>query len=416
MILIQAIWGFIILALSAATAAQKPSVPLSSTSRWIVDTAGKRVKLRCINWPGHMETNIPEGLHRQTVDYIAGWIAQEGFNCVRLTFSIDMALNPNLPVEDSFRHGAAEGGVDEGAVMALYSQAVEKNPFLSSSTVLDVFGKVQDVLWEKGVMTILDNHVSKAKWCCDLDDGNGWWKDAPGYIDANSKYFDSQNWLDGLKAMAQWSASREGIVGISLRNELRAHVTQIPWGGETWFDKMPQAADIVHAANPNALIIIGGLDGGTNLGALRDGSMPTDRWPGKNVWEAHAYSFTVTQPDFGSCTIRKTIYGFFFGFVLEQNKATTGPLFLSEFGVGMEGGPNDGLSDKDSSYLSCLVGYMENNDADWGMWSIAGTYYIRQGNVDVVDTWGALDNSWSGWRNDKFKGKLGKMFEVTQGP
>uniref|UniRef100_A0A8H7N251 Glycoside hydrolase family 5 domain-containing protein n=1 Tax=Bionectria ochroleuca TaxID=29856 RepID=A0A8H7N251_BIOOC len=416
MILIQTIWGFIILALSAAVAAQKPNVPLSSTSRWIVDTAGKRVKLRCINWPGHMETNIPEGLHRQTVDYIAGWIAQEGFNCVRLTFSIDMALNPNLPVEDSFRQGAAEGGVDEGAVMALYSQAVEKNPFLSSSTVLDVFGKVQDALWGKGVMTILDNHVSKAKWCCDLDDGNGWWKDAPGYIDANSKYFDSQNWLDGLKAMAQWSANREGIVGISLRNELRAHVTQIPWGGETWFDKMPQAADIVHAANPNALIIIGGLDGGTNLGALRDGSMPTDRWPGKNVWEAHAYSFTVTQPDFGSCTIRKTIYGFFFGFVLEQNKATTGPLFLSEFGVGMEGGPNDGLSDKDSSYLSCLVGYMENNDADWGMWSIAGSYYIRQGNVDVVDTWGALDNSWSGWRNDKFKGKLGKMFEVTQGP
>ncbi|CAH0043050.1 unnamed protein product [Clonostachys solani] len=416
MILIQTIWGFIILALSAAVAAQKPSVPLSSTSRWIVDTAGKRVKLRCINWPGHMETNIPEGLHRQTVDYIAGWIAQEGFNCVRLTFSIDMALNPNLPVEDSFRHGAAEGGVDEAAVMALYSQAVEKNPFLSSSTVLDVFGKVQDALWEKGVMTILDNHVSKAKWCCDLDDGNGWWKDAPGYVDVNSKYFDSQNWLDGLKAMAQWSANRQGIVGISLRNELRAHVTQIPWGGETWFDKMPQAADVVHAANPNVLIIIGGLDGGTNLGALRDGSMPTDRWPGKNVWEAHAYSFTVTQPDFGSCTIRKTIYGFFFGFVLEQNKATTGPLFLSEFGVGMEGGPNDGLSDKDSSYLSCLVGYMENNDADWGMWSIAGSYYIRQGNVDVIDTWGALDSSWSGWRNDKFKGKLGKMFQVTQGP
>jgi endoglucanase len=399
-----------------AVLAQGPAVPLHSSSRWILDSNNARVKLRCINWPAHMEANIPEGLNKQTVDYISDWIADEGFNCVRLTYSIDMALNTAQSVQDAFRAGAANGGVDEAAVMTLYDQAVEKNPFLSGATVLDVFGVVTDALWERGVMTVLDNHVSKASWCCNLDDGNGWWSDAPGYWDSNSKYFDSKKWLDGTRAMAEFSAGRPGIVGMSLRNELRAHITQIPWGGETWFDKMPQAARIVHEANPDALIIIGGLDGGNNLGALRDGSMPTSEWPGKNVWEAHAYSFTVNTPNFGNCDIEKALYGGLFGFVLEQGKEDTGPLFLSEFGVGMTGGPNSGLSDDDFSYLQCLVGYLEGNDADWALWSIAGSYYIREGQVDFEDSWGAVGKDWAGWRNPQFKGMLGRLFDITQGP
>jgi len=399
-----------------AVAAQKPNVPLNASSRWILDSSGQRIKLKCINWPGHMEANIPEGLHRQTIDYITDWIAAEGFNCVRLTFSIDMALNPTLGVADSFRAGAASAGVDEGAVMTLYDQAVEKHPFLAESSILDVFGAVEDALWERGIMTILDNHVSKAKWCCNLDDGNGWWKDAPGYLPANSEFFDSAQWLDGLRVIAEWSAGRPGIVGISLRNELRAHITQIPFGGETWFDKMPQAARIVHQANPNALVIVGGLDGGTNLAPLRERHMPFEEWPGKNVWEAHAYSFTVTTPEFGNCDIEKIQYGFLFGFVLQQQKTYTGPLFLSEFGVGMQGGEFDGLNEDDYKYLTCLVGYMQGNDADWALWSIAGSYYIREGQVDREDTWGALDKTWSHWRNPKFKGMLGKMWETTQGP
>ncbi|KFH44162.1 Endoglucanase-like protein [Hapsidospora chrysogenum ATCC 11550] len=397
-------------------AADKPSVPLSSSSRWIVDTNGERVKLRCINWPGHMESNIPEGLSKQSLDYIADWIADEGFTCVRLTFSIDMALNQDVSVKESFQIGASEGGVDEAAVMEQYELAVEKNAFLGNATRIDVFGAVEEALWERGVMTVLDNHVSKAKWCCNLDDGNGWWRDAPGYIPANSEFFDTQEWLDGLEAMAEWSVGRPGVVGVSLRNELRAHVTQILWGGDQWFEKMPQAARIVHNANPDVLISIGGLDGGNNLAPLRDERMPIEDWEGKNVWDAHAYSFTVNTPNFGNCDIEKAQYGFLFGFVLGDDAEQQGPLWLSEFGVGMDEGDNDGLSDEGYEFLTCLVGYLEGNDADWALWSIAGSYYIREGTVDREDNYGALTKDWSGWRNEKFKGMLGKMWEVTQGP
>lgn len=130
-----------------------PNVPLSTTSRWIVDAGGERVKLRCVNWAGHMETNLPEGLHKQSISYLADWIAGQGFNCVRLTYSIDWALNPTVPVADAFRDAAPAAQVSADSMLGLYSLALEKNPFLQNATTQDVFGEVIDQLWDRGVMT-----------------------------------------------------------------------------------------------------------------------------------------------------------------------------------------------------------------------------------------------------------------------
>lgn len=402
--------------LSTLTLGEKPSTPLHSSSRWILDAHGARVKLRCINWAGHMEANIPEGLHKQSIPYLADWIASAGFNCVRLTYSTDMALAPHLRVRDSFRAAAAETKVPENAMLALYDAAVAANPFLASATVADVFARVIDELWLRGVMTVLDNHVSKASWCCNLDDGNGWWSDAPIYLAANSRYFDSAKWMDGLKAMAAWSRNRPGVVGMSLRNELRATWTQILFASGTWYSKMTAAARAVHETNPDLLVVVGGLNGGTDLSPLRTRNMDTASFRDKLVWETHDYSFTVTTPETGNCDVTKTNYGLFFGFVLGQGKSYTGPLWLSEFGVNMQGGPNSGLSDADFTYLTCLVSYMESNDADWSLWAIQGSYYVRDGVLDQEETWGALDRDWKDWRNKNFKGLLGKMWTMTQRP
>lgn len=141
-------------------------LPLKTDSRWILDDAGNRVKFRCINWPGHMEANIPEGLHKQSIDFIADFIQQQGFNCVRLTYSIDHALDPGVSVQQSFTAGASAANVSADAFNAIYAQVVEHNPFVANATTQDVFAAVIDALWERKVMTVLDNHVSKASWCC----------------------------------------------------------------------------------------------------------------------------------------------------------------------------------------------------------------------------------------------------------
>ncbi|AEO69593.1 d8cc7db3-39c9-4e7d-9c62-00ad67213c40 [Thermothielavioides terrestris] len=413
---------FAILGLLAPLAqAAGVALPLHSSSRWILDANSQRVKFRCVNWAGHMEANIPEGLQHQSVDYIADWIAKQGFNCVRLTYSIDHALNPSLTVSASFAAAAAAAGVSSSDMAGLYTQIVAHNPWITNTTTTrDVFGAVIDALFARGVMTILDNHVSKASWCCNLTDGNGWWDTAFGYNSFNSRYFHTADWLAGLQAMASWAASSHpGVVAMSLRNELRAFLLQGLNGRADWYKYVQQAGDLVHATHPDVLVIVGGVQSATDLTHLRDGvgMLDTSGWAGKHVWEMHAYSFTVTFPDpFQSCDLVQAEYGAFVGFVLEQGKPYTGPLILSEFGVGMQGGPNDGLSDQDSRYLSCLVSYMQNNDADWAVWAVQGSYYVRDRTVDADESWGLLTHDWSDWRNPAFPGMLGDMWKMTQQP
>ncbi|KAH8600916.1 glycoside hydrolase superfamily [Bisporella sp. PMI_857] len=399
---------------SLSALAQK--LPLSTSSRWILDSTGARVKLRAINWAGHGEANIPEGLHKQSIDHIADFIKANNFNAVRLTYSIDHALDPNKKVSDSFIAAAAASGIDVATMTNMYNNVVTKNPFIAGASNQDVFAAVIKALWNRGIMTVLDNHVSKASWCCNIDDGNGWWDEAFGYNDLNSRYFKTQNWLNGLTAQATWARSQPGVIGLSLRNEIRPFLLQDTNNHDDWYNFMHQGGVRVHDAFPEALVIVGGSQSATDLSFLKSRDFEVS-WPGKHVWEMHAYSFTLTFPDpFNSCDWVKAEYGFFDGFVLTQGKSYTAPLILSEFGVGLQGGPNDGLSDDDKSYLDCLYGYMKSNDMDWALWAIQGTYYVRQGQANYDESWGLMDRDWNGARNPTFLGKYPDIFKQTQGP
>ncbi|KAI1143615.1 glycoside hydrolase family 5 protein [Hypoxylon sp. FL0543] len=397
-------------------AAQK--LPLSTSSRWILDADGQRVKLRCVNWAGHQEANLPEGLNKQSIDYIADFIQQQGFNCVRLTYSIDHALNPDVLVSDSFTAAAGAANVSATDMDTMYSQVAEKNPFVSGATTRAVYEAVIAALWQRNIMTILDNHVSKASWCCSIDDGNGWWDEGFGYNDMNSRYFKTQEWLDGLQAIATWSTSQPGVIGMGLRNEIREWLLQGTNGRADWYNFLTQAATRVHQANPDLLVIMGGTQSATDLTHIRiNHTIDWSAWQGKHVWEWHAYSFTVTFAlAKGNCDLLKQTYGLFDGFVLEQGEDYTAPLILSEFGFGMTGGPNDGLSDDDNSYFQCLRDYVTGNDGEWALWAVQGSYYVRQGTVGADESWGLLDTDWQGLRNPKVPELLAPMFNVTQGP
>ncbi|KAI6090355.1 glycoside hydrolase family 5 protein [Hypoxylon rubiginosum] len=402
--------------LPAAVSAQK--LPLSTSSRWILDADGQRVKLRCVNWAGHQEANLPEGLNKQSVDYIADLIAAQGFNCVRLTYSIDHALSPDVTVSDSFVAAAGAANVSVADMSGMYAQVAEKNPDLSGATTRGVFEAVIAALWKRNVMTILDNHVSKASWCCNLDDGNGWWDEGFGYTDLNSRYFKTQEWLSGLEAIATWSVSQPGVIGMGLRNEVRELLLQGINGRADWYNFMQQGAERVHAANPDLLVIMGGTQSATDLTHIRaNKNIDWSAWQGKHVWEWHAYSFTVTfAVAKGNCDLLKQTYGLFDGFLLEQGQDYTAPLILSEFGFGMTGGPNEGLSDDDNSYFQCLREYVTGNDGEWALWAIQGSYYVREGAVGADEGWGLLDTNWAGLRNPNITDLLAPMFQVTQGP
>lgn len=239
---------------------------------------------------------------------------------------------------------------------------------------------------------------------------------------ANSQYFKTDEWLDGLTAMATWAAGQPGVAAMSLRNELRPFpILQDTDGHAAWYKYVQAGGERVHAAHPDALVIVGGSQSATDLSFIRTaGDIDfAAAWAAdnKHVWEMHAYSFTVTFPDlFDSCDVVTAEYGAFDGFLLEQDKYFTAPLFISEFGVGQVGGPNDGLSDDDKQYFDCLSSWMEGNDADWSLWAIMGSYYVREGTVDYDETWGLLNHDWSGIRNEQFLPMMTDLFKVTQGP
>jgi hypothetical protein len=81
-------------------------LPLSTSSRWIVDEGGRRVKLACVNWPSHLKPVLAEGLGKRPVDAIVGDVAAMGFNCVRLTwptFLVTSASYSSVTVAESLR-------------------------------------------------------------------------------------------------------------------------------------------------------------------------------------------------------------------------------------------------------------------------------------------------------------------------
>jgi endoglucanase len=121
----------------------------------MLNSTNNRVKLRCINWAGHMEVNLPEGFHKQSISFLADWIQGQGFNCVRLTYSIDHALNPSLLVSDALTNVVTAVGVPLADMTAMYNVAVAANPFMgeATTTTRDVYGAIIDALWERGIMT-----------------------------------------------------------------------------------------------------------------------------------------------------------------------------------------------------------------------------------------------------------------------
>lgn len=355
-----------------------------------------------------MEVNIPEGLQHQSASTIATWIASNGFNCVRLTYSIDLALNPNYKVSDSFTRAASPAGVTTATMQSLYNSAVSKNSWLSSSTTLGAFAKVIDELGARGIMVVLDNHISRAGWCCSTSDGNGWWDSASGYTASNSQYFKTQDWLNGLKAMAQFAASHSNVVGLALRNELRAVGSQDGNNHADWYNYVNQGVSSIYNANQNLLIVIGGVGYATDLSYLYGKPFNRSPYPNKVIYEFHNYEWSFSQPD---CTQHKKLMGDRAGYLLVQDEEYTGPLWLSEFGWAQ-----NNPSAAENAYIKCLVSYMEDNDAEWAYWALMGSYYVRDKTANKDETFGLLATDWSGWRNGTFPTTLGKMMTVTQGP
>lgn len=255
--------------LMGAPASNETNVPLSASAGWIVDTNGDRVKLSCVNWfGGHQAKFAPGGLNQQPLPALASLIASMGFNCVRLTFSLELVLTN--PVVDSPEFG-------------------EHNPALVGKHALEVFDATITALSHVGVMTILNNHNSESGWCCHIDSVEGMW-DTPAYP--------VQRWVDAWELLARRYAHDPFVIGADLRNEIHdAGGRVITWGSSDDASTDWKAAvelvsrEIVNHA-PDWLIIVSGMCFTFDL-RLQERALPSLPRMDKLVWTVHFYPMSM---------------------------------------------------------------------------------------------------------------------------
>ncbi|RLM75207.1 hypothetical protein C2845_PM15G03900 [Panicum miliaceum] len=173
-------------------------------------------------------------------------------------------------------------------------------------------------------MVILDNHVSRPRWCCSANDGNGFFGDAD---------FDPEVWIDGLVKMAAMFAGVGNVVGMSIRNELRGPRQNT----DDWYRYMQRGAEAVHAANPRVLVILSGLNNDNDLSFLHRRPVHLS-FSHEVAFEVHWYSFSDPHQWAGgnanrvcarvaASVVRRMLY------LLDRGW----PVFLSEFGVDNRG-------------------------------------------------------------------------------
>ncbi|KAL4936952.1 hypothetical protein BDV06DRAFT_232903 [Aspergillus oleicola] len=373
------------------------NTPFSTSGRWILDSTGSPVTYAGVNWPGAGEAMIPEGLQYASIESTVSKIKSLGMNVIRLTFSIEL-------VDDIYDDGS-DTTVLDSLINALgaqngtnvFNQIRTHNPEISNTTTrLKTYDMVASEAASQEIYIHLDNHISKAMWCCSNDDGNAWFGDT---------YFDVDNWKRGLEYMVSHASSWPAFVSIGLRNELRepeVENEEYPYTFETWYTHMTEAADIVHSANPDILIFLSGLGfdvdlspipTGEDLGAGTTFDLNDFAYADKLVLELHNYANDATSCD--SITSALWNGGFNALDTSDSSIVNVMPVVLTEFGFAQDNETWTGV------YAECLRSWIPEQQAGWMVWTVSGGYYIREGVQDSDDTWGVLDHTWSNWRNEE---------------
>ena len=182
----MALAAFVVIAVSVVQGgASTPTYPFRALGSKIIDAQGTDIQFRCVNWAGHMEGNVPEGLGSASLENIVATLASEPtWNCVRLTYAVELFDKADLTLTQSFTSGNNNASTD---LSPLLVNVTHYNPTLVDIKLTGVFEAVVEELEKAGLFVLMSNHVSKASWCCGDDDGNGWFGD---------EWFDVQSWTD----------------------------------------------------------------------------------------------------------------------------------------------------------------------------------------------------------------------------
>lgn len=386
----------------APTPSVKP--PLRTDGRWIVDDARHRVKLAGVNWYGAEERDeVVGGLDHQPLDRIAACIAAMGFNSVRLPFS-NALVRERRPLRD--------------VAPELTSRFVAENRRLLTRSgrgarPLDVYAAVVDSLARHGLLVILDNHMTANDWCCAGADGNSLWFDqfagehcASGATSpcGPDGTFTEADWLADWRAMARRFRHQRAVVGVDLRNEVRADDAvrpAVPAGWATgppevdWRRAATAAGNAVLSENRNLLVIVEGLTSAIDLSPAI--AAPLDlAVPNRLVLSPHTYPWLWSA---SASELQAGLTAAWEPFLTGPRPV---PVWLGEFGTN--------TTDPAQRWFDAIVATLEQTQVGWAWWPLNGTQSAgRTRTAGARETFGLLDEAWRAPANPELSARLREL-------
>jgi len=343
---------------SVAARGQQPGVepPLHTNGHEIVDADGHNVRLTSVNWYGFDQKEyVAGGLDHAPLATIVGEIVALGVNSVRLPWANEtLERDPVVP-----------------------DYAVKANRQFKGKRAMEIMDAVVDALAKAHIMVILDNHMSRADWCCDEKDGNGLWY--------NDEYPESK-WLADWRTITARYKHERWVIGADLRNELRSGAA---WGGSDpkldWHAAAERGGDAVLAVNPRLLIMVESPEYSTNFAGFD--KLPVQlKVADRLVYSPHAYA--PADHVFASYEELQQVYDARAGFLRHVKPGV--PLWVGEFGTcqTLDCGVN-------SDWFRLFVRYLKENNLAWSYWPLNGTQSSGVGRkYDTVETFGLLSTDY----------------------
>jgi endoglucanase len=362
---------------------------LHTSGRWIVDSSGQRVKLASVNWDGaESPEHVVAGLDRVKLGDIAHWIKVNGFNSVRLPWSNEM-YEHNPKVKDEY---------------------LAANPGLKGKRALEILDDVIDALGHEGLLVLLDNHVSRADWCCTEYDGNGLW---------HTDKYPADKWVEDWKGIVARYKHKRPVVGAELRNEVRpANGVKPTWAD--WAEAAERAGNAVLSVHPDLLIIVGGLKYQADLQGVGERQVHL-KVNNRLVYAPHAYK-GLYDVKHGYEKFKEQL-GQQWGYILAQGKAYTAPLWVSEFGTCITWLEHQ-CNEDDVHFSNGIQRYLREGDIDWAYWQLNGTQsdsLLHPGHPPLRqhgarDWYGLLNKQWNGPADVKNVERIKALQKMTQHP
>lgn len=401
----------------------------------LYDQNGNQVWLTGANWFGmNCTENFPHGLWSADADVLLSQIADRGINIIRFPISTELLL--------SWQNG------DPYPVVGLNAKKTDGYSFnpdfvRDDGTEMNSM-EIFDVLMKKckkyGIKALVDVH-SPASHNSGHNYNLWYYEDSEMTADdcatVKEKYGDTgakitwNDWIDSLTWLAEKYSNDDTIIAYDLKNEphgKRGYDGNVcpdsiaRWDDtekeNNWKYSAEQCANSILAVNPNALILIEGVEQypkteqgvtydtpdiwdapadkspwygawwGGNLRGVKDHPVTPVSGTSQIVYSPHdygpsVYAQTWFDKDFNTQTLLDDYWYDTWAYINDQDIA---PLLIGEWGGHMDEGKNQ-------KWMELLRDYMVNNHINHTFWCL---------NPNSGDTGGLLNATFSEWDDEKY--------------